>query len=106
MKIVEYRYKILMTGSSTYPDKEYSLQDFIEEYSLWYTEDLYPCKIEILNREKHKIVYSQIFKDGDRAPSYIMNSLLEGVPEHKAIPKNTMTTFGDIIRFKDAQRAK
>lgn len=78
--------------------KDYSLQEFIDEFGHWGDGLTDNCIIKIINREKHKVVFSESFKAYDRPPSYIITRLLDGMSEEAAIPKKTIASIGEIIK--------
>lgn len=99
MKIQEYKYKIRMTQRDGTVEV-LSLQKSLDLWDgLWLGISWPHCTIEIINREKHKVIYEIVCHEPEQMPYYIVEQLLDGVPEHKAIPKKTLVTIGELIEY-------
>lgn len=100
MKIQEYKYKIRLTMMTEPLVLEYSLEDFVTNYG-WASFNEFPfCNFELISREKGRVIYSEIIKSGERAPTYIARALLDGASEERAIPKKTLATIGEMLKAK------
>lgn len=102
MKILEYKYKIRLTMMTDGSEIEYSLENFLLDFGIYGAdaEEFGNYKFDLINRESKKVIYSDLLKDGDRPPYYIVSRLLDGIPEERAIPKKTITTLGELLKSK------